>query len=205
LGLMRGTAMTSPARMMRWASILFCVAMTGMTWGAVAAAPDVVTAPSTTDHSRFGVVTHIATRFGIYGQENGPMDIAAGTGAGWIREEIRWDWVEHPLFNWDWGFSDEMVQDARGRNLQILGLLGYNNSAQTMGKTNFTYPDIGLWKTYVSQVVNRYKGTIHTWEVWNEPDVPMFWQGSVADYVNLLRETYTTIKAIDPTATVLNG
>jgi hypothetical protein len=155
--------------------------------------------------SAFGLVTHIATRFGVYGQQSGPMDVATGTGAGWIREEIRWDWVEHPLGNWDWGFSDEMVQDARGRNLQILGLLGYNNSAQTMGQTNFTYPDIGLWKTYVSQVVSRYKGTIHTWEVWNEPDVPMFWKGSVADYVNLLRETYTTIKAIDPTATVLNG
>jgi polysaccharide biosynthesis protein PslG len=155
--------------------------------------------------SKFGLVTHIATRFGIYGQQNGPMDVAAGTGVGWIREEFRWDWVEHPLGNWDWGFTDEMVQDARGRNLEILGLLGYNNSAQTMGEANFTVPDIGLWKTYITQVVTHYKGQIHAWEVWNEPDVPYFWKGSVADYVNLLKETYVTIKAIDPTATVLNG
>ena len=155
--------------------------------------------------SKFGLVTHIATRFGIYGQQNGPMDVATGTGAGWIREEIRWDWVEHPLGNWDWGFTDEMVQDARGRGLEILGLLGYNNSAQTAGTVNFTVPDIGLWKSYVAQVVGRYKGQIRVWEVWNEPDVPYFWKGTVADYVNLLRETYTTIKAIDPTATVLNG
>src|SRR6185295_12001844 len=31
------------------------------------------------------------------------------------------------------------------------------------------------------------------------------WKGSVADYVNLLKETYQTIKMVDPTATVMNG
>ncbi len=155
--------------------------------------------------SKFGLVTHIATRFGIYGQQNGPMDVASGSGAGWIREELRWDWVEHPLGAWDWGFTDEMVQDAHGHGLEILGLLGYNNSAQKAGTVNFTVPDINLWKKYVEQVVSRYKGQIHVWEVWNEPDVPYFWKGSVADYVNLLRETYATIKAVDPTATVMNG
>ena len=179
------------------------------TGGAIAApgAPDPATVPtfSANSNSRFGVVTHIATRFGHYGQQNGPMDIASGTGAGWIREEIRWDWVEHPLGQWDWGFTDEMVQDARGRNLEILGLLGYNNQAQTAGQFAYTNPVIGLWKNYVAGVVNHYKGQIHTWEVWNEPDVPYFWNGSVADYVNLLRETYTTIKSVDPTATVMNG
>ena len=176
--------------------------------GATTGGPDPLATPVTPvsgSNSRFGVVTHIATRYGIYGQQNGPMDMASSTGAGWIREEIRWDWVEHPLGTWDWGFTDEMVQDARGRNLEILGLLGYNNSAQTAGTVNYTMPDIGLWKTYVSTVVTHYKGQIHTWEVWNEPDVPYFWNGSVADYVILLRETYATIKAIDPSATVMNG
>ncbi len=113
--------------------------------------------------------------------------------------------MEHPLGQPDWGFTDEMVQDARAGGLDILGLLGYNNSAQTAGVVNYTVPDIGLWKNYVASVVNHYKGQIHAWEVWNEPDVPYFWNGSVADYVNLLRETYTTIKSIDPTATVMNG
>jgi len=155
--------------------------------------------------SKFGLVTHIATRFGQYGQQGGPIDLAAGTGAGWIREEIRWDWIEHPLGKYDWGFTDEMVTKSRGRGLEILGLLGYNNTAQKAGVISYEMPDIGLWKRYVAAVVGHYKGQIHTWEVWNEPDVPYFWKGSVADYVNFLRETYTTIKAVDPNATVMNG
>jgi polysaccharide biosynthesis protein PslG len=176
--------------------------------GATPATPD--TAPVTSfaaavGGSPFGLDTHIATRFGIYGRQDGPMGMAQSTGAGWIREEVRWDWIQHPIGQWDWGFTDEMVQDARGRNLNILGLLGYNNSAQQAGTVNFTVPDIGLWKTFVLNTVYRYKDRIHVWEVWNEPDNPYFWQGSVAEYVNLLRETYTTIKSVDPNAVVMNG
>ena len=159
----------------------------------------------TINASRFGLVTHIATRFGQFGQQGGPIDLAAATGASWVREEIRWDWVEHPLGSWDWGFTDEMVQKATARGLNILGLLGYNNAAQKAGVVNFDYPDINLWKRYVTAVVNRYKGTIRAWEVWNEPDVPYFWKAGVGEYLTLLRETYTTIKAIDPTAIVMNG
>lgn len=155
--------------------------------------------------SRFGVVTHIATRYGLYGQQGGPIDLAAGTGAGWVREEIRWDWVEHPLGTYDWGFMDEMVQKSTARGLNILGLLGYNNSAQKAGVVNYDYPDINLWKRYVAAVVTHYKAQIHAWEVWNEPDVPYFWKAGVSQYLTLLRETYTTIKSIDPTAVVMNG
>lgn len=155
--------------------------------------------------SKFGLVTHIATRYGQYGQQGGPIDMAAGTGTGWIREEIRWDWIEHPLGTNDWGFTDEMVTKSRGHGLEILGVLGYNNAAQKAGVVDYNVPDIGAWKRYVAAAVGHYKGQIHTWEVWNEPDVSYFWKGSVADYVNLLRETYTTIKAVDPTAIVMNG
>ncbi|MGI8857895.1 MAG: glycosyl hydrolase [Thermomicrobiales bacterium] len=175
--------------------------------GATPTAPDAASAAmfAAVGGSQFGLDTHIATRFGIYGQQGGPMDMAQGTGAGWIREEIRWDWIQHPIGQWDWGFTDEMVQDAQSRNLNILGLLGYNNSAQNAGTVNFTVPDIGLWKTFVLNTVYRYKDRVHVWEIWNEPDNAYFWKGSVADYVNLLRETYTTIKSVDPTAVVMNG
>lgn len=155
--------------------------------------------------SKFGLVTHIATRYGQYGQQGGPIDMAAGTGTGWVREEVRWDWIEHPLGTNDWGFTDEMVTKSRGRGLEILGVLGYNNAAQKAGVVDYNMPDIATWKRYVATAVGHYKGQIHTWEVWNEPDVPYFWKGSVADYINLLRETYATIKAVDPTAIVMNG
>src|ERR1700710_2622696 len=64
--------------------------------GATPTTPDSAAASSfaaTVGGSQFGLDTHIATRFGIYGRQGGPMDMAQGTGAGWIREEVRWDWI----------------------------------------------------------------------------------------------------------------
>ena len=45
------------------------------------------------------------------------------------------------------------------------------------------------------------------WEVWNEPNIPEFWEGgpNAADYTDLLRRAYRAVKAADPDATVLGG
>lgn len=72
------------------------------------------------------------------------------------------------------------------------------------------------YKAWVSQLVNRYKASIHFWEINNEPN--LFWNididpksdqthydASVARYVQLLHDSYTTIHAADPTAKVIIG
>lgn len=75
------------------------------------------------------------------------------------------------------------------------------------------------WVNYVAQTVERYRpggtlaqagdlptGTgIRVWEVWNEPDFSMFWQGSFSDYARLLKTSYVVIKWIDPEAQVMFG
>ena len=65
-------------------------------------------------------------------------------------------------------------------------------------------PQLEPWLAYVRAGVARYKGRIHTWEVWNEPNIG-FWLSSNEDYVRLLKATYTAIKSVDPTARVTMG
>lgn len=75
------------------------------------------------------------------------------------------------------------------------------------------------WASFVAESVERYRpggalarsqgwggsqGVRH-WEIWNEPDLDQFWNGSVAEYYRLMQVAYTTIKSIDPQATVLIG
>jgi len=57
----------------------------------------------------------------------------------------------------------------------------------------------------VAAIVTRYKSDVHYWEVWNEPDLAEFWNGTPAQYAALLDVTSSTIKQIDPTATVVLG
>lgn len=73
------------------------------------------------------------------------------------------------------------------------------------------------YASFVYAAVMRYKpgGTlagqlgwqpdqgIRLWEAWNEPDLLMFWRGSVQDYARLLKVTYLIVRLADPLAQVM--
>ena len=75
------------------------------------------------------------------------------------------------------------------------------------------------WASFVFQAVNRYKpggllagqrgwaaGTgVTVWEVWNEPDLPLFWTGGVEAYARLLKVAWLAAHAADPNAYVMFG
>jgi Glycosyl hydrolases family 39 len=64
--------------------------------------------------------------------------------------------------------------------------------------------DIGDWRTFVRTVATRYKGRIHAYEIWNEPNVRRFWTGDIDQLVALTREASTIIHGIDPEAVVVS-
>ncbi|MEP7292296.1 MAG: hypothetical protein ABI835_10955, partial [Chloroflexota bacterium] len=73
------------------------------------------------------------------------------------------------------------------------------------------------YAAFVYQAVMRYKPGgalagqlgwqpdqgIRVWEAWNEPDLSMFWSGSVQDYARLLKVTYLVVRQADPLAQVM--
>jgi xylan 1,4-beta-xylosidase len=71
---------------------------------------------------------------------------------------------------------------------------------------NVTPPnDLEAWSALVrrlcSHCLERYgKSEVRGWyfEVWNEPNLPDFWDGTRSDYFTLYRDTARTIKELDP-------
>ncbi len=55
---------------------------------------------------------------------------------------------------------------------------------------------------YVRQVVQRYKGRINSYQIWNEANLPDFYTGSPEALGNLTAKTYKLIKRIDRSAMV---
>lgn len=53
------------------------------------------------------------------------------------------------------------------------------------------------WRIFVRTVATRYKGRIHDWEIWNEPNRPQSWTGSVEAMVDMTREASRILKEID--------
>jgi hypothetical protein len=58
------------------------------------------------------------------------------------------------------------------------------------------------WQNFVTAVVHHAAGQIHTWEIWNEPDILIEWNGTDAQMARMAKDAYTIIKAADPTALV---
>lgn len=69
--------------------------------------------------------------------------------------------------------------------------------------------DWEAWRTYVRKMVERYKGKIKYWEVWNEPDItflrPPPGMTHAEAYAKLLRETAAVARAANPEAVIVGG
>ena len=72
----------------------------------------------------------------------------------------------------------------------------------------FVYAAVTRYKpggTLAAQLGWQADQGIRVWEAWNEPDLTMFWSGSVRDYARLLKVTYLAVRAADSLARVMFG
>lgn len=149
-------------------------------------------------------------------------ELASNCGVGWTRlwhySKICWRTVEleegrfvfdEPIGPW-YGHifpsPDEQVALAEKYNLKILAVLDL--PPEWLNKVDYDSKEfIRLWLRYVKEVVSRYKGRVHAYEVLNEPfhggrpEVDFSEHPEI--YMKLLKETYTLIKSIDPGALVV--
>ncbi len=143
--------------------------------------------------------------------------LAAAAGVNHVREEFGWGDIEQRQGYFTWDRSDYLVATAEAYNLSIIGRLGMSApwASSAPADPNLSNEDIASYPPkdlddyidYVRATVSRYHDRVHHWEVWNEPDGPLFWrpQEDAEAYAEMLKRTYAAIKEIDPTAVVISG
>jgi hypothetical protein len=153
-----------------------------------------------------GVVANAVSRAHAAPDQPIFTDLLTASGARWVREEFRWDLVEPAPGRWDWDAHDDAVADYRDGGLEVIGLLAYSAGWAVGGLAASPLPPPrDLWAAYVTATVERYRGTVWVWEVWNEPDLAMYWAGDTRAYAALLDFTATLIHRLDPDALVISG
>ncbi len=125
-------------------------------------------------------------------------------GIGIVRMDFIWDDVQPTKTTWDFEKYDFLTDTLDRNGIKVLGLLDYN--AGWAGEWN-SAPDPAAFVVYVRAVVKRYKGKVKYWELWNEPNMSIYWvpQDGMKAYTSLLKKVYKAIKAEDPTAEVVLG
>jgi hypothetical protein len=122
---------------------------------------------------------------------------------------ISWASVEPSLGSFVWTAADAWVNAVLNHHDSVLFVLGPTPkwaSSKPNAANYQTYPPSSwaLWTSYVTAVATHFKGKVHAYEVWNEPDINTFWNGSIQQMVTMTKLAYTAIKKVDSTAAVVS-
>jgi len=126
--------------------------------------------------------------------------------------DMSWSSIQSQSPNqYDWSRFDRLVTAANAQGFKILPILAYTPSwARPAGCSSeqCAPADINRFAQFASVATSRYKSQqVHTWEIWNEPNMRGFWRPNPdpAVYVNLLKATTLAIRTSDPKATIVSG
>lgn len=99
---------------------------------------------------------------------------------------------------------------ARADGICTLGLLGFPppwaSTAPPEADRPWAYPPhLDAWGHFVENVARQYQDVVQHWELWNEPNITVFWlpQPDPKTYLELLKVGYQAAKRGNPDCTVL--
>ena len=126
---------------------------------------------------------------------------------------VTWPDLEPSKGQWRFGTLDNCLVMAQDHNQDLLLTLGLTPRwASSRPQEPSGYQpgfaaeptDIEDWRTFVTTVATRYKGRIHYYEIWNEPNLKQFWSGTTDQLLAMTREAAQIIHGIDPHALVVS-
>jgi hypothetical protein len=156
-----------------------------------------------------------------YVNGNGPRAYAQMRAAGASTDRITFNMnaIASAPNTYNWVAYDAVISDAKAVSMSVLGVLiapsdfastacppGSGTIFRTPANTELAWNDANNhWARWVSATVARYKDTVRAWEVWNEPNLPVFWCGTEAQLAQVTRVSYQAIKAADPSTLVVSA
>lgn len=176
-------------------------------------------APTLTPTPKVQSKTHV-TKYGIaaggiltgLSQDNldNYFDGLGELGVTWVRWDIDWNFIQPKNSNnFDWSETDRVASTAKRYGIKSLGTIAY--APQWAGNKPCSYPacapaDPKAFGNFARKVAARYKDSINYFEIWNEPNYPLFWtRPNVNLYAESLKEAYMGIKSVNPGAVILSG
>ena len=164
-------------------------------------------------HSRIGIGFEKLDR-DVFDPEKA-YDYVAKTGVKWARLQSGWQRTEKQKGVYDFEWLDKIVDKFISLDIQPWLCLCYGNELYTESAKKYfgavgcppvhTDGEKEAWLNYVRATVTHFKGRIHFYEVWNEPDGKWCWKHGpnpkeLADFTDA---TARACKDTDPDCEVL--
>jgi hypothetical protein len=136
---------------------------------------------------------------------------------GWRTSHVNWADLQLSKDHWYFDLLDRYVQWSLEHHTEILMPLTYtprwaSSTPDAPTDVEAGNPpglsgaprDMEDWRIFVKTIATRYKGRIHYWEIWNEPNRGKSWTGSVDTLVEMTNEAVKILKETDPRCIVVS-
>jgi hypothetical protein len=138
-------------------------------------------------------------------------------------DNVKWAQIETSAGVYNWSKLDSWISKAQAQGMDVLYSIGdtpkwagsvpkgspcgpagsYSCSAPTDLSSDGTGTD-KHFSDFITALVERYKGEIAFYELWNEPDCTCFWSGNQAQMVRMGKDAAAIIRSKDPKAQILS-
>ncbi len=148
------------------------------------------------------------------------LDLVQAAGFRFVKQELIWSDVERPRKGAyedsavpgksSWANYDRIVDLAERRGIGVIFRIDTSPAWARPGTDKIETPPANVddFGDFVATVVQRYRGRVHYYQIWNEPNWEFEWGGrpaTPAEYVRLLRTAYVRAKQVDPTVVILSA
>ncbi len=141
----------------------------------------------------------------------------AALGVKWARCLTGWNRCEQTPGEFTFGWLDKIVDSLLEIGVQPWFNLGDSNKLYTRAQLDTSvgwWPPIfdveaqKAWVRFVGKLADHFSDRVTHWEIWNEPNYPIFWKPNkpdAADYVELVKITVPEIRNRVRSSVIIGG
>lgn len=185
------------------------------------------TAPALAAPQEVGVQAHLLWSNVDAAGVDRQLDLAQGAGASMVRVDVGWGSIETrakgSYESWYLGKLDSTVAKAEAKGIKLLLTVFYTPCWASSAPETIKQGCSGAWwdrgaqrypptnpqdyADIMAMLAQRYGSRVAAWELWNEPNLPEFFESSTPakTYATLVKTTYPRVKQANPNAIVVAG
>ncbi len=167
---------------------------------------DAFVASGPTIRDMLGVSTHMSRSVEYSWKREAELDRLEELEFTRVRSDFYWKSIEAVEGVYDVAGPAHMTDLCIERGFEVLGILLIPPQwAQVDGTFDSVDPE--KWRAYVHYTVDQMKDRIHSWEIWNEQNLHVFWTPAPNPYKfgTFLKIAAEEIRALDPDAEIVFG
>ncbi len=159
--------------------------------------------PCVSTSSPLSLTKSVTDGFGVHVEfesiypKPGEMEMIAAAGFKFVRTGLDWPWTEQIKGQYDFSYYEVLVSSLTKNNMFAYFVVDHlGNPLYNESHSVITDAGRKAYSQWAAAAVDHFKGRGIIWEIWNEPNVNIFWNNNpnVTQYIALALEAVKAIR-----------